>query len=235
MQNEQLESDQQYFPTRIYIKKYQTIIFIIFCLTILAIFGGFNSRANLLIKEQLLMQARAYSQEITLTREWIASHGGVYVKKRPGITENPYLEDISSVRTRITDQDQESYILKNPAMATREISEMGLENRIFSFHITSLKPINPQNKPDAFEAESLREFQDGIQKETFQLETGGQNPVLRYMIPLHVTESCLQCHAELLERRRRLHLCPRRGDGRGLFWHAGQWTAGRQLRPMHRQ
>jgi len=195
MQNNPIEPDQQNYPSHRYIKKYLVIISTIFCLTLLGVFFGFNSRANFLIKAQLLKQARAYSQEITIIREWIAEHGGVYVKKRPGISENPYLKDISTVKATIVDEDQEIYILKNPAMATREISEMAREDRIFSFHIMSLNPINPQNSPDEFEAEALKGFQSRNINEAFQLETSGDESVFRYIIPLPVKESCLQCHA----------------------------------------
>lgn len=186
--------ERQYPTSQRYIKKYLTIIALIFSLTLIGVFWGFNTRADFLIREQLLKQARAYSQEITLIRQWIAEHGGVYVKKRPGVTENPYLRDISSLKSSIVDMDDEVYILKNPAMATREISEMGREERIFSFHITSLEPINPQNSPDAFEAEALREFQTSKSKEAFKLEHRGNETVFRYILPLHVKESCLQCH-----------------------------------------
>ncbi len=194
MQNKLIETDQQNFPSHPFIKKYLMIIGTIFCLTLLGVFFGFNSRANFLIKEQLLKQARAYTQEITLIREWIAEHGGVYVKKRPGMSENPYLKNISTLKTTIVDEDQEVYILKNPAMATREISEMASEGSIFSFHLTSLKPINPKNSPDEFETNSLKDFQARNIKEAFHLETSGDGSVFRYIIPLPVKESCLQCH-----------------------------------------
>jgi diguanylate cyclase (GGDEF)-like protein len=193
-QGKSIESSKQSISSQRYIKKYLTIISIIFCITILGVFFGFNSRANFLIKEQLLKQAKAYSKEVTLLRGWIADHGGVYVKKRPGINENPYLKGIKGVKTKIVDEDQEIYILKNPAMATREISEMALEERIFSFHITSLKPINPKNSPDAFETEALKDFEASKTSEAYQLETKGDESVFRYIIPLPVKKSCLKCH-----------------------------------------
>lgn len=195
MIQQQTKLDRQNFSSQNYIKKYLAIISIIFGLTLLGIFGGFNSRANFLIREQLLKEARAYTQEITLIRAWIAEHGGVYVKKRPGDNENPYLRDISSVKAEIIDQDQEVYILKNPATATREISEMAREESLFSFHLASLKPINPHNSPDPFETKALEKFASSNVKEIFQLEPSNDATVFRYIIPLSVKESCLQCHA----------------------------------------
>jgi diguanylate cyclase (GGDEF)-like protein len=177
-----------------YVQFYLAIIVIIFCLTILAVFFGFNSRANYLIEEQLLKEARAYSQQVILMRQWIANHGGVYVKMQPGVTENPYLKEISPFKTNIFDQEQQKYILKNPATVTREISEMGKDERIFSFHITSLDPINPLNKPDQFEADSLNSFQNGV-GEAYQFDRNNGVTVFRYILPLHVKKSCLKCHA----------------------------------------
>ena len=195
MPNRQTEAAGEKFPSQYSIKKYLTIVFFIFCVILLAIFWGFESRTDFLIRNQLLKQARAYSQEITLVRAWISEHGGVYVKKRPGMSENPYLKDISTVKSAITDQDGVVYLLKNPAMATREISEMASDDRIFSFRITSLNPINPHNSPDGFETKGLRQFQDKGSKEVFQLQKKGETANFRYITPLYVEESCLQCHA----------------------------------------
>ena len=194
MQKIPIASEQSSSSSQRYVQRHLTAIGIIFCLTILALFFGFNSRANFLIQEQLLKEARAYSQEITLMRQWIANHGGVYVEMRPGVTVNPYLKEISPFKTTIQDQDQKRYVLKNPAMVTREISAMAREERIFSFHITSLEPINPLNKPDTFEAESLREFRSGKQ-EAYRFDNQDDEVIFRYIFPLSVKESCLACHA----------------------------------------
>lgn len=194
MQNMSISSEQTSSSSQRYVQKHLAVIGVIFCVTILGIFFGFNSRANFLIQKQLLKEARAYTQQITLMRQWIANHGGIYVKKRAGVSVSPYLQEISPFKTVIEDQDGEQYILKNPAMVTREISEMASEERIFSFHITSLNPINPLNKPDQFEAESLREFHLG-KKELYKFDNLGNEVTFRYIIPLSVKNSCLACHA----------------------------------------
>jgi len=177
-----------------YVQKHLTVIGIIFCITILSIFFGFNSRANFLIQEQLLKEAKAYSQQITLMRRWIAKHGGIYVEKHSGVSVSPYLKKISPFKTTIQDQDRKEYILKNPATVTREISEMAREENFFSFHLTSLDPINPLNKPDQFEAESLKKFRQGI-KEAYEFDNQDDEVIFRYITPLPVKESCLACHA----------------------------------------
>jgi diguanylate cyclase (GGDEF)-like protein len=194
MLNTPIPTEQTSSSSQRYVQRHLTIIGILFCITILSIFFGFNSRANFLIQEQLLKEARAYSQQITLMREWIANHGGIYVEKHSGVSVNPYLKKISPFKTTIQDQDRKQYVLKNPATVTREISEMAREERMFSFHITSLDPINPLNKPNQFEAESLIKFRQGI-KEAYVFDKQENEEVFHYITPLPVKESCLACHA----------------------------------------
>lgn len=158
-------------------------------LCISAIFLGLALHSEQLLREQTLSQARAHFQGIVLTRRWSAQHGGVYVVKTPGMQSNPYLENPDL-------QAADGLVLtkKNPALITREISELAGEKDFFTFHITSLKPLNPGNTPDPFEAKALASFEAG-QKESFVMEDKAQGARLRYMAPLMVEQSCLACHA----------------------------------------
>ena len=89
-----------------------------------------------------------------LTRRWNADYGGVYVEKKPGVVSNPYL-----VNPDIEGKDGKVYTKRNPALMTREISEYAKKDGSMMFHITSLKPLNPDNKADAFETRSLQAFE----------------------------------------------------------------------------
>jgi serine phosphatase RsbU (regulator of sigma subunit) len=62
-------------------------------------------------------------------------------------------------------------------------------------HITSLRPIRPQNAPDPWEAEALRAFGRG-ETEVSSIETLGGQSYMRLMRPLVTEEACLQCHKE---------------------------------------
>lgn len=178
-----------------FVKKYLTSIFLIICLIVLSVFLGFNYKANSLIKEQMLNQGQAFFQEVVLTRQWIAQHGGVYVKMRPGMTANPHLLKIPNLKVVVTDQDGEVYILKNPALVTREISSLANQGGLFTFHITSLKPLNPDNQPDAFEREALEKFEQGLDEYSIYSQQE-DNVIFRYMAPLTTTDACLRCHEE---------------------------------------
>ena len=170
-------------------KRFFLIASLVIGLCVSAIFLGLAMRSKALLTDQAIVQARAHFQGIVLTRKWSAQHGGVYVIKRPGMKSNPYLENPD-----LKAADGRTLTLKNPALMTREISELADESNIFTFHITSLRPLNPDNIPDVFEAKALREFEAGL-KEYVIMEDKLQNARLRYMAPLFVEQSCLSCHA----------------------------------------
>ncbi len=176
------------------VRKYYSILLAIIIAINIALFFGFSLQSHWLIKEQIIEEARAFFVEITITRQWIANHQGVYVKLKPGVEPNTHLEKIPGLKTLIHDETGQPYILKNPAIVTKEISELANNNRLFSFHITSLNPINPDNSPDDFEREALQGFADGKFSELSRFEKSGSSTFLRYMAPLITEANCLQCH-----------------------------------------
>jgi len=176
-----------------FVRKYLSGIFMIICLIVLSVFLGFSYKSGVLIREQLRRQGQAFFQEVVLTRDWAASHGGVYVKLGPGVEVNPYLLQVPGLKVVITDEDGQRYTLKNPALMTREISELAAVKGLFQFRITSLKPLNPQNAPDAFEKAALERFNQGAD-EYFAYEDKGKEVLYRYMAPLVTRKPCLRCH-----------------------------------------
>jgi diguanylate cyclase (GGDEF)-like protein/PAS domain S-box-containing protein len=132
---------------------------------------------------------------IEITRDWSARHGGVYVPVTAETRPNPYL---LHPKRDIVDGDGRSLTLVNPAFMTRQIAELAEKAEGVKFHITSLKPIRPANKADAWEAESLALFETGGLKERLALfpDGGGVLPgaAHRYMAPLIVKAPCMKCH-----------------------------------------
>jgi len=165
-------------------------ISLIIVLFMSAILLGFVIRTNSIIKDQMLLTAQSHFKNIVLTRRWNAEHGGVYVAKVEGTTSNPYLENPD-----ITTVDGNVYTKKNPALMTREISEYANRAGDFTYHITSLMPLNPSNAPDDFEKKALRLFEHGS-KELLAIEKTNGMDYFRYMAPLFVEKNCLACHAK---------------------------------------
>lgn len=163
---------------------------LIVVLFLMGIFVGFAIRTNGIINEQHLSTARAHFNNIVLTRRWNANHGGVFVEKREGVVSNPYLENPDIVASNGI-----VYTKKNPALMTREISEYAEKSGSFRYHITSLKPLNPGNKPDPFETRALTSFEKG-QQETFAVFDEENTSTYRYMAPLPVEEGCIGCHGK---------------------------------------
>jgi PAS domain S-box-containing protein len=124
-------------------------------------------------------------------RKWASSHGGVYVTPDEKTPPNPYLASIP-------DRDialplGKKLTLMNPAYMTRQVHEMQNDNQDVIGHITSLKPLRPENTPDPWEKKSLLAFEQGT-KETYSLERIGKETYLRMMRPMLVEQGCLKCH-----------------------------------------
>lgn len=138
--------------------------------------------------------ARNIFRMIALTRQWNAEHGGVYAVASQNTPSNPYL------RAPLKDiqlADGSKLTMINPSYMTRQIAELAQNDpqlRI-QLHITSLRPIRPENKADDWEAQALQQFEQG-QGEVILLERRPNGNQLRYMAPLMVKPACLACHAE---------------------------------------
>ena len=135
---------------------------------------------------------RAFFTELVIARRWNAMHGGVYAPISDDLQPNEYLVD--PLRDVIT-TDGLKLTKINPAFMTRLVSELtSLENGI-SFHITSLRPLNPVNQPDAWEKKSLEQFSVGA-REAFEVREKNGFPFFSYMGRLDTEAGCLQCHAK---------------------------------------
>ncbi len=149
-----------------------------------------DTKAN----EQLAFEtARAFFQQMVVTRSWNAEHGGVYVPVSEKTQPNPYLEDPLRDLTTV---ENIRLTKVNPAFMTRQIAEYAMqEGKVVQFHITSLNPIRPANKAEVWEREWLLTFEEGaLEKGGFVSD--GADSYFRYMAPLYTELSCLKCHAK---------------------------------------
>ncbi|MCX7794743.1 MAG: DUF3365 domain-containing protein [Thermodesulfovibrionales bacterium] len=148
-----------------------------------------------LILEQAENEARAIFRQIILTRKWVADHGGIFVEEKPWVKPNTYLMQIDE-EALIFDIKGRRFIKENPAFVTRELSRYAKDRELYWFKITSLKLINPENAPDEWEREALREFELSDKKELITFQNINNERYLRYISPLYVEESCLKCHSK---------------------------------------
>lgn len=188
------DSNHPAFSSTEFVKRYVGIISLVSTLLIVVIFWGFYNRTTQLIQDQLLHEARAFFQEIVQTRQWIINQEGVYVKMRSDTRPDQNLEHIEGLKTSITDQDGERYVLRNHAVVTRMISDLAQQGQHFKINITSLNTLDPNSKPDRFEQTALEKFESGA-LEYYQMEETPSGPNFRYMAPLLTQKKCLPCHA----------------------------------------
>jgi len=173
------------------LKKYLLLLAVIWTAGIFASLGGnlYQLRQSILVIAQTTAEI-SYNKDL-IYRRWVSKHGGVYVPISELTPANPYLK----VPNRdITTPQGLSLTLVNPAYMTRQVNEMAMEMSGFQGHITSLNPLRPENRPDPWEAESLKTFERGI-KETGSIEMTSGKEYFRFMRPFVTEKSCLKCHA----------------------------------------
>ncbi|MBC8481638.1 MAG: DUF3365 domain-containing protein [Planctomycetes bacterium] len=136
--------------------------------------------------------AEASFEKDLVHRRWAAKHGGVYVPVTKDTPPNPYLSHIEE--RDITTPSGRQLTLMNPAYMTRQVQELGAEQYGLKGHITSLKPLRPENAPDSWEREKLEMFEKKPVEVTSVGKIDGQ-AYIRLIKPLITEQSCLKCHA----------------------------------------
>jgi len=143
-------------------------------------------------RQQARSMARSFFEQVLVTRQWNARHGGVYVPVTDITRPNPYLAGAD----RDIPVNSSLMLTKvNPAFMTRQIAEISEDQSHIRFHITSLNPIRPENRADEREQRALQRFERGV-REVDELFEEGDRSYYFYMAPLVTEQSCLECHAE---------------------------------------
>ena len=141
------------------------------------------------ILKQIEKQAIILHKQIVLTRAWVSDHNYILVKKNEqehynSFFSNPDIKDVyGTVYTKIT-----------PAMLTRQLSGYATKSDLYSFNLTNLNCLNPDNRPDDFEVDAIRRFISKGEKGISRIEVQNGQNVFRYAAPLIIRKSCLSCH-----------------------------------------
>ncbi len=142
--------------------------------------------------EAAKVEAREAFNNHVMYRMWNAEHGGLYAPITKKTIPNPYLD----IPERDIQTPSGIKLTKiNPAYMTRQVNELAYEKYGYIGHITSLKPLRPENKPDEWEAAALETFEKG-NSEASSLEVINGKEYLRLIRPLSTDESCLKCHGK---------------------------------------
>lgn len=138
-------------------------------------------------------QARGIWQKEDAIYRWAAGRGTMYVPITETTPPDPQLA--STPDRDITTPSGAKLTLVSPATIMRQAFATGAKPLVRQGRVTSLQPVNPKNKPDAWETGALQAFVAG-QPEFTSEETIDGERFLRLMRPLIIESSCVKCHVE---------------------------------------
>jgi len=144
-----------------------------------------------LVLEQAQIELRSSFFKDLSFRNWATRHGGVYVPVTPETQPDPYVANIPERDVRTP--SGRLLTLINPALMVRQFNEMTAGGGGARGHLSSLNPINPLNRPDAWEAGALVKFGQGVEEISGIAEIEGA-PWLRLIRPMKMGHKCLGCH-----------------------------------------
>jgi signal transduction histidine kinase len=151
------------------------------------------ARAREAVREAAEIEAQRIFDYLKIMRSWNAGFGGVFVPVSDTLRPSPWLQHVSD-RKALTTAGRE-LTLMNPAWMTRQVLELANQELNVNGHITSLRPIRPENAPDDWERRALERLQAGVPS-TSEVVAGPGGRRLRFMGRLLAEKSCLGCHRE---------------------------------------
>ncbi len=154
-------------------------------------FGWYLRNENVSRLELAQTEARSLCQKDLDFRAWVTAHGGVYVidvdPTRTAATNNFSAE--------VTTTSGQRLILVEPDTFLRQVHAQAQRMHGMRSHVTSLKPLRPENVADAWETNAMRTFFAGSNEFSSEVLMDGQ-PFLRLMRPMVTEAACLKCHEE---------------------------------------
>jgi PAS domain S-box-containing protein len=173
------------------IRRYALAAFALWTLLVGVLLAWQVAQERRQVTERARTEAQANLSKDLAFRRWATSHGGAYVPPTATTPPNPYL--VTPERDVLTDRGQR-LTLMNPAYMLRQLMEFYSAEYGVRGHITSLRLLNPNNAPDAWEREALLAFERGVREAATVAELEGAR-VLRLMRPMLMEGGCLKCHA----------------------------------------
>ncbi|MCW8830519.1 MAG: PAS domain S-box protein, partial [Gammaproteobacteria bacterium] len=175
------------------IKIWTWVMIVIWSLSIVASFVWNDQQVRSLIMEQARSELRAsFFKDLTF-RQWATKHGGVYVPVTEATQPDPYIDYIPE--RDVTTPSGRVLTLINPALMVRMFNEMAKKNSRTQGNISSLRPLNPVNLPDPWEARALKLFETGTSEVTEVSDIDGE-PYLRLIHVMKMDGKCLACHKQ---------------------------------------
>ncbi len=137
-------------------------------------------------KTHTIEKARVIADNIILLRQWVTDcKGGVFIPLDSiGACNMP-----NKLKYRL---NTENGVLQmfTPSMVTKKLSQYSMEEKLYSFHLSSLNPVNLENQADDFEKQALKYFKRENATEVYRFNDAS----LDFMVPLYKEKGCIKCH-----------------------------------------
>lgn len=137
-------------------------------------------------QQETLEKARVIADQVVLTRQWVTDcMGGVFVNTESTGAQGVFYATEDQIVT-----DNATYQMFTPSMVTQKLSQHSFQKKAYHFRLSSLRPLNKANHPNAFERTALIHFQKNKLTEFYQYT----DQTFEYMVPLVRTKGCIKCH-----------------------------------------
>lgn len=141
------------------------------------------------------LQAGGIVSLVKVERLRNAIHGGLFVPTEASASAAP--DRFSGIMMPESVSMQGLAMTKiNPAHVGEQVESIARGQKHLFVHITSLRPHNSHNQPDAWEREQLRAFERAPDAR-FALSEAGGGRIFRYMVPVMTEKECIGCHGQL--------------------------------------
>jgi len=178
-------------------------VFIVFAIVVLLATFSFLHLLDKTYQQQLVREGRIISQQVIIFRRWVSGFGTVWTKDK----YNPntgYLVSTEAqnavLKAYKTDEILQNlgtvhFYAHNPALATRELSELTNLEYGWSFRAVSDRYLAPTDKPDKWEAKAIKIIKEEFKKGNTSGEYWGwDGDKFRFAKALKVEKGCLKCH-----------------------------------------
>ncbi len=163
-------------------------LFLLLVLVLIINAGAYLFILQNVYQEELRSQAKTVVANVEAFSAWVSRSGQIWVK-------DGTQDYLSTETVQALDEPDNVYHFysKNPALATREFSEVVAQSPSpAKFRMTSHNVINPRNQPNAFELDAINKIRSENLTEYFDSTADS----FRYASPLYHKASCIRCHGD---------------------------------------
>ncbi|TCK03439.1 c-type heme family protein [Phorcysia thermohydrogeniphila] len=173
-------------------------IFIVFFVVVALSTISFLHILDKTYEVSLINQGRSIAQQILIFRKWAASFGGIWTKDKY-TPEIGYLMEFETKEgtakayktgEALKNFGETHFYLHNPALATRELSNLSKIEYGWTFRVVSDRYMAPESKPDKWEATAIKKIKERKKDEYWSWD-GNK---FRFAKAIRVKKGCLKCH-----------------------------------------